>query len=131
MTTGLLILAHDLELLRERGRELAEQKKKFLPESRTSMINDDETNKIILSAFQYVVALQELIKINLNFLVNCYVYENFKERLQIFPREISNRDWGELIPPDSTLDDGINELKSKISAIKTALNDVQQMQMKF
>lgn len=95
------------------------------------MINDEETEKIILSAFKYVVALQDLIRVNLNFFVSKYVYEDFKECLETFPREISNRDWSELIPSDSTLDDSISDLKSKVSAVKKALSDVQRMQMKF
>lgn len=106
-------------------------KKNFLPEHRTSMINEEETEKIILSASQYVVALQELIQTNLNFLVSRYVYEDFKECIENFPREVSNHDWSGLIPSDSSLDDSIDELKDKISAIQTAISDVQQMQMRF
>lgn len=54
-------------MLRERGRQKAEQKKIFLPDNRTSMITDEETEKIILSAFHYVVALQEQIQTYLSF----------------------------------------------------------------
>lgn len=44
-------------MLRQRGKDKAEQKKEFLPDHRTSMITDEESEKIILSAFHYVVAL--------------------------------------------------------------------------
>mmetsp|Transcript_3279 Transcript_3279/g.8360 ORF Transcript_3279/g.8360 Transcript_3279/m.8360 type:complete len:817 (-) Transcript_3279:296-2746(-) len=119
------------QLLRDRGRELAVQKKTFLPENRTSMINDDETDKIILSAFQYVVALQELIQTNLNFLISHYVYQEFKKRIAIFPRTASNQDWSHFIPSDTELDGTIAELKNKITVIKASLGKIQKMQMQF
>ena len=104
-----------IELLRERGREIAKQKKNFLPEHRTSMINDEETNQIILSAFKYVFALQELIQTYLNFFISHYVYNDFKGCIDTFPREISNHDWSKLIPNDSSLDDSISALEDRIS----------------
>lgn len=42
------------------------------------MITDDEAEKIILSAFHYVVALQEQIQTYLNFQINHYLYNEFK-----------------------------------------------------
>ena len=95
------------------------------------MINDEEADKIIISAFKYVVALQELIQTNLNFLVNCYLYERFKECIEAFPREMSNQDWSSLVPNDNTLDDSIEKVNEKISVIREALSDVQQMQASF
>jgi hypothetical protein len=118
------------ELLRERGRQLAEEKKGFLPENRSSMINDEETEKIILSAFQYVVALQEHLQTYLNFQITHYLYNQFKDDIATFPRVVSNGDWNEMIPADD-LDDSIQELKSKISEIKDSLSDVQKMQTQF
>jgi hypothetical protein len=119
------------ELLRERGRQQAELKRNFLPEERTSMINDDETEKIILSAFRYVVALQEQIQTYLNFQINHYLYNEFKTKLAVFPRLVSNDDWKEMIPDDTTMDDSIQELKNKIAEIKGSLGDVQRMQAQF
>ena len=118
-------------MLRERGRQKAEQKKIFLPDNRTSMITDEETEKIILSAFHYVVALQEQIQTYLSFQINHYLYNEFKANLTTFPRIVSDEDWTELIPKDTTLDDNIKELENKIKEIKSSLGDVQKMQTQF
>ena len=95
------------------------------------MINDQETDKIMLSAFRYVVALQEQIQCYLNFQINHYLYNAFKESIAIFPRVVSNDDWNELIPTDSSLDDSIQDLKDKIAEIKGSLSEVQTMQTQF
>ena len=95
------------------------------------MINDVETEKIILSAFRYVVALQEQIQTYLNFQINHYLYNEFKTKLAVFPRLVSNDDWKEMIPDDTTMDDSIQELKNKIAEIKGSLGDVQRMQAQF
>ena len=92
------------------------------------MINDEETEKIILSAFHYVVALQEQIQTYLNFQINHYLYNEFKDNLATFPRIVSNDDWKELNPDDTTLDDGIKELTKKMAEINSSLRDVQRMQ---
>ena len=95
------------------------------------MINDDEINTIILSAFRYVVALQEQIQTYLNFQINHYLYNEFKMKLAIFPRLVSNDDWKDMIPDDTTMDDSIQELKNKIAEIKASLGDIQRMQTQF
>ncbi len=95
------------------------------------MINDEETEKIILSAFYYVVALQEHIHLDLNFLINYYLYEKFKGKLATFPRLVSNDEWKDLIPDGTTLDDSIQELTNKVTEIKSSLQDVQRMQTQF
>ena len=95
------------------------------------MITDEETEKIILSAFHYVVALQEQIQTYLSFQINHYLYNEFKANLTTFPRIVSDEDWTELIPNDTTLDDNIKELENKIKEIKSSLGDVQKMQTQF
>ena len=95
------------------------------------MINDQETDKIILSAFRYVMALHEFIQTNLNFLINHFLYNSFKERMGTFPRVVSNEDWEEMIPKDSSVDDSIQELENKIAVIKSSLSEVQKMQTQF
>ena len=92
------------------------------------MINEEETEKIILSAFRYVMALQEQIHIHLNYQINHYLYNEFKDKLATFPRVVSDDDWKELIPDDTTLDDNIQELTKKVNEIKGSLVDVQRMQ---
>ena len=86
---------------------------------------------IILSAFHYVVALQEQIQTYLNFQINHYLYNEFKEKIATFPRVESNDDWNELIPTDTTMDDNIQDLKDKIAEIKVSLSDVQKIQTQF
>ena len=125
------VICSKCKLLRERGRHQAAQKKNFLPENKTSMINEEETEKIILSAFRYVMALQEQIHIHLNYQINHYLYNEFKDKLATFPRVVSDDDWKELIPDDTTLDDNIQELTKKVNEIKGSLVDVQRMQTQF
>ncbi|KAL7554148.1 hypothetical protein ACHAWF_018970 [Thalassiosira exigua] len=119
------------ELLRQRGKERAEERNRFLPEDRSSMINDEETEKIIISAFHYVVALSEQIQIYLNFQINHFLYLKFKQKISTFPRVVSSDDWKELIPADRSLDEGIEDLKNRITEIKGSLSDVQKMQTQF
>lgn len=95
------------------------------------MITDEETEKIILSAFHYVVALQEQIQTYLNFQINHYLYNEFKENLAIFPRIVSDEDWTKLIQTDNTLDKAIQDVTLKIKEIKDSLGDVQKMQTQF
>ena len=93
------------------------------------MINDDETDKIILCAFKYVVALQELIITNLNFLISHYLYNEFKDNIATFPRVVSSKDdLSGLIPNDTELDQSIEDLDHKMKEIKASLSDVQKMQ---
>lgn len=96
------------------------------------MINEDETDKIILSAFKYVVALQELIQTNLNFLISHYLYNQFKVYIATFPRAVSSKDnWEKLIPSDTTLDVSIQDIEHKLAEIKSSLSDVEKMQTQF
>eukprot|EP00804_Cyclotella_cryptica_P002740 CCRYP_009637-RA/>CCRYP_009637-RA protein AED:0.03 eAED:0.02 QI:0/0/0/1/1/1/4/0/825 len=120
------------EMLRERERKRASSKKNFLPENRTSMINEDETDKILSYAVQYVFALNEQIQTYLNFQINHFVYNAFKEKIATFPQEFTSDDsWESLIPRDETLDATITDLKDKISGLQESLSDVQAMQMQF
>lgn len=95
------------------------------------MITDEEIEKIILSAFRYVIALQELIQHCINFPINKYLYEDFKEKLKKFPRMVSDKDWTDLIPTDTTLDDAIQEQNDKIKSIRASLAEIQKMQAQF
>ena len=95
------------------------------------MINDQETDKIILSAFRYVMALQEQIQTNLNFQINHFLYNSFKTQMGTFPRVVSNEDWEEMIPKDDSVEGGIQELENNISVIKSSLSEVQKMQTQF
>ena len=119
------------ELLRTEGKKKATEKKNFLPEDRTTMITDAETDTIILSAFRYTLALHDQVMIYLNFQVNHYLYQQFKENLSTFARDILDEDWEAMIPTNLTIDKDIQELKGKISDIQGSLQDVQRMQNQF
>jgi len=119
------------QLLRDRGRERASEKRKFLAEKRASMINDEETDEIIKSAFQYLLSLHEFIETILNFQTNYSLYNAFKEELESFSRVVSDSDWTEMLPQDDSLDAMIDDLDDKINGLKGSLDSVNKMQMKF
>ena len=119
------------KLLRQRGRQRAAEKRGFLAKERTSMINDDETEKIVAFAYQYIYALHEQIQVSLDFQINHYLYNAFKDNIANFSRVVSNDNWKEMIPADNSLDDSIQELKDKVASLKGSLGDVQKMQTQF
>jgi hypothetical protein len=120
------------DMLREREMERAKMKKSFLPEKRTSMINEDETDKILAAAMQYVFALNEHIQTYLNFQCNYFIYNAFKEKMGKFPQIFTtDGSWESMIPNDETLGSSIDVLKVKISGLQDSLNDIQTMQMQF
>jgi hypothetical protein len=120
------------DMLREREMERAKMKKSFLPEKRTSMINEDETDKILTAAMQYVFALNEQIQTYLNFQCNYFIYNAFKEKMGKFPQIFTTDDsWESMIPDDETLGNSIDVLKDKISGLQDSLNDIQTMQLQF
>lgn len=119
------------QLLRQRGRERASEKRKFLAEKRAAMINEEETNEIIKSAFEYLLSLHEFIETILNFQTNYCLYNAFKEQLESFSRVVSDSDWAEMLPHDDSLDAMIDELDDKIDGLKGSLDTVNKMQMKF
>ena len=69
--------------------------------------------------------MHEQIHTYLNFQINHYLYNEFNDKV------VSDDDWKELIPDDTTLDDGIQELEKKVNAIKGSLADVQKMQTQY
>jgi hypothetical protein len=119
------------QLLRERGRERASEKRRFLTEKRASMINEEETDEIIKSAFEYLLSLHEFIETILNFQTNHCLYNAFKDQLESFSRVVSDSDWTEMLPHDDSLDTMIDELDDKIDGLKGSLDSVNKMQMKM
>jgi hypothetical protein len=119
------------QLIRDRGRERASEKRKFLAEKRASMINEEETDEIIKSAFEYLLSLHEFIETILNFQTNYSLYNAFKEELESFSRVVSDSDWTEMLPQDDSLDDMIDNLDDKINGLKGSLESVNKMHMKF
>jgi len=119
------------DLLRSEGKKKATEKKSFLPEERTAMINNAETDAIILSAFRYTMALHDQIMIYLNFQINHYLYEEYKEKISTFSRDVLDEDWSAMIPVDGTLDDEIKKLEDNIADLQASLQDVQRLQAQF
>ncbi len=121
------------EVLREEGCKRANEKKNFLPEDRSAMINESETERIVFSAFQYTLALHTQIEIHLNFQINHYLYEGFKNKILTFSLNFfddEDLDWNAMIPNDA-LDDRIVEVKDKKSGLEKSLREVQQMEAQF
>lgn len=119
------------DMMRLEGKKKATEKKSFLPEERTSMINDSETDKIILSAFRYTMALHDQIMIYLNFQINHYLYQEYKEKVSTFARDILDEDWSAMISKDDRLDDDIKTLEDRIEGLNKSLQDVQRLQSQF
>lgn len=117
-------------ILRDRAIQKAGERKRFLAEERTAMMNDAETDKVILSAFHYVIALHEQIHTYLNFQINDFLYNEFKNQVENFPREmVSDKiDFGALCPPNKSLDDEIVSLEAKMRGIDESLSDVNNIQ---
>ena len=130
MITRKLDDAMTKQLLRDRGREKASEKRRFLAEKRASMINEDETDEIIKSAFEYLLSLHEFIETILNFQTNFSLYNAFKGQLESFSRVVSDSDWTEMLPHDDS-DTMIEDLDDKIDGLKGSLDSVNKMQMKF
>ena len=80
--------AWELEHLPEEENERAEEKLAFLEEQRAPMINDDESDKIIVSAYHYADALQDHIWTYLGFQINHHLVQHFKDNIKTFPRII-------------------------------------------
>ena len=129
---------HDLEDGEKAKQMLAEQNKKkalekncFLPDKRTSMINDRETELVIKTAFKYIIALMEFNMIVLRFQINHYLYTGFKNELDAWTRNILMEDCSNLVQPDNDLAKEIEDVKSKIDGLKDSLMEVQKMHSKF
>eukprot|EP00979_Chaetoceros_neogracilis_P011309 scaffold2751_cov154-Chaetoceros_neogracile.AAC.3 len=116
------------QMLREDTLKRATEKSHFLPDERTSMITDDETDLVIKRAFQYVIALTQFNNVVLQFQMNHYLYQGFKDGLDTFTRRVANDNWAELVQPDQNISDQIQELKGKIHCLKESLQEVKKMQ---
>mmetsp|Transcript_58809 Transcript_58809/g.70137 ORF Transcript_58809/g.70137 Transcript_58809/m.70137 type:complete len:161 (-) Transcript_58809:68-550(-) len=119
------------ELLKQECLKRAKERNTFLPDERTAMITEDETDLVIRRSFQYIIALTEINLIVLRFQVHHYLYQGFKESLNTFTREVLVDDWGALVMPDGEVKAQIQELEGKIAGITDSLLEVQRIQAKF
>jgi len=119
--------------LKEENCARATKKKFFLPDERTAMITDQETDRILDRSFEYIVALMEFNLVNLKFQLNHYLYEGFKQKLKVsFSRTLSNdTDWKTLVEPDPDVKDRLEELDGQIVGLRESLDEVQRIQRKI
>jgi hypothetical protein len=111
----------------------ARSKKQFLPEDRTSMVTNDEKDLILARAFEYIVAVMELILINLDFQLHHYLVDAFRVELE---RTFKNRltteaDWDKLIEPDPSLSNRISVIAGKIEGLTSSLQEVERLQRRL
>ena len=104
-----------------------------MPDERTAMITDQETDRILDRSFEYIVALMEFNLVNLKFQLNHYLYEGFKQKLKVsFSRTLSNdTDWKTLVEPDPDVKDRLEELDGQIVGLRECLDEVQRIQRKI
>lgn len=121
------------EFLRNESVTRATSKRGFLPDERTSMVTDEETDKILRRAFEYIVALMEFNLVNLKFQVNHYLYEGFKVELsKSFKSKVVNEaDWDKMVEPDPSVSKRLAELKDQIAGLSDSLQEVQRMQRRM
>lgn len=119
------------DMLKNEAKKRFAEKKSFLPDERTTMINRKESELVINRAYQYIVALLEFNNVMLRFQMNHYLYEGFKERLSKFSRDVLLKDWEKLIERDTTLVKQIEELEGKITGLTDSLDEVKKIQSRF
>jgi hypothetical protein len=121
------------EFLRNDSVARATSKKSFLPDERTSMVTNEETDKIIQRSFEYIVALMEFNLVTLNFQLNHYLYEGFKTELSksFQTKLINDADWEKLVEPDPSVAERLEELKGQIAGLSDSLHEVERMQRKM
>jgi len=119
--------------LKEEKSSRATKKKFFLPDERTAMITEKETDRILQRSFEYIVSLMEFNLVILKFELNHYLYEGFKNKLKVsFSRTLSNAtDWNTLVEPDPDVEERLEELKEQIVGLRESLHEVQRIQRKI
>jgi hypothetical protein len=110
----------------------ARNKKSFLPDNRSSMITEEETEVILRRAFEYIVALMELAMVIAKFQILDAMYERFKKELgKTFMHKGEEAKWSELVQPDAGLETKIEQVVDRIKSLEESLTDVQRIQDKI
>jgi Dynamin family len=122
-----------VSFMKEEHNSRAMKKNYFLPDERTAMITDKETQRILQRSFEYMVALMDFNLVLLKFQLNYYLYEGFKEKLKSsFSRRIADAtDWATLVEVDPDVDDRLAELEEQIEGLRQSLQEVQRIQRKL
>lgn len=117
------------QLVREEHKKHATEKKSFLPNRRTSMITEEETEMILQRSFEYILAMSEFNLIVCKFQLNHHLYEGFKKSLRsTLMSRINEANWEELTQPDADVAARIHEMENQIKGLRDSLLDVQRMQ---
>lgn len=116
--------------LRQESRQRAMQRKTFLPDKRTSMITKDETTEILQRSFEYITALMEFNLVNLKFQFNHYLYEGFKQELQVCfgSKLLNDTNWESLVEQDSSAQQLAERLEEQIKGLRESVRLVATLQ---
>lgn len=119
------------KFLQDENRSRARSKKSFLPDERSAMITDEETQFILKRASEYLMALFDFTLVISKFQVNHYLYVRFKEEMGTsFTQKGSEADWSKLVETDPALDERIKELDDLVASLELELKEVQRMQQR-
>ncbi|GAX29312.1 hypothetical protein FisN_16Hh254 [Fistulifera solaris] len=117
------------QLVREKHKKHATEKKSFLPDQRTAMITEEETEMILERSFEYILAMSEFNLIVCKFQLNHHLYEGFKKSLRsTLMSRINEANWEELTQPNADVAHRITEIEGQIKGLRDSLLDVQRMQ---
>ncbi|GAX09559.1 hypothetical protein FisN_16Lh254 [Fistulifera solaris] len=117
------------QLVREKHKKHATEKKSFLPDQRTAMITEEETEMILERSFEYILAMSEFNLIVCKFQLNHHLYEGFKKSLRsTLMSRINEANWEELTQPNADVAHRIAEIEGQIKGLRDSLLDVQRMQ---
>lgn len=120
------------DFLKTENRRRATRKKSFLPDERSAMITQEETDTILQRSFEYIVGLLEFNLFNYKFQMNHHLYKGFKDALRVeLMSRINEADWNELVQPDPSIGIRLQELGAQIKGLTDSLQEVQRMQRSF
>ena len=115
---------------RDASLERAMTKKSFLPDERTGMVNEEETEMILQRAREYIFALMEFNHVILRFHLHSSLFVEFKRQLgkSFKARLMDAADWEALAAVDTSTKERLNEVKAQLKAVKDSLRDVELLQ---
>jgi hypothetical protein len=116
------------DLLRAESKARANAKMLFLPEKRTAMITEDEIKTILQHSLVYMYRLMVHNQITIKFHIDCYLYVEFKEQLEVrFLRKGDEANWAEIVKPDPNIAGRIDRLNKKIEGVNASLQEVDRL----
>jgi hypothetical protein len=107
----------------------SEEKKAFLPDKRSSMMNDDECNVVIEQSYKYICALMRFQQPIFKFQVNHYLVNGIKDELggTFITKLIDKADWSRLVLVDPETAARLNTVEDTIDALSESMKEVQKM----